>query len=183
MASVEPLPGSESPSASVRQFIEFAVNIPEHDPQVGQAERSTSVRPSSLTSDDADAEIAVIRSVGACATPSTTTALPASIGPPDTNTVGMFSRSAALSMPGVILSQFEMHTRASTAWPCTMCSTPSAITSRDGSECSIPPWPMAMPSSTAIVWNSRAIPPASRTAPATSSPISLRCTCPGTNCV
>ena len=48
----------------------------------------------------ADAEIAVIRSVGACATPSTTTALPASIGPPETNTVGMLSRIAALSMPG-----------------------------------------------------------------------------------
>ena len=120
-----------------------------------------------------------MRSVGAWATPSTTTALPASIGPPETNTVGMLSRSAALSMPGVILSQFEMHTRASTAWPWTMCSTPSAITSRDGSECSIPPWPMAMPSSTAIVWNSRAMPPASRTAPATSSPMLLEVHVPG----
>ncbi len=183
VARVEPLPGRESPSASVRQFIEFAVNMPEQDPQVGQAERSTSVRPSSSTSLDALAEMAVIRSVGACATPPTTTALPASIGPPETNTVGMFSRRAALSMPGVILSQFEMQTRASTAWPCTMCSTESAMTSRLGSECSIPPWPMAMPSSTAIVWNSRATPPASRTAPATSSPISFRCTWPGTNCV
>ena len=43
VASVEPLPGSDSPSASVRQFIELAVNMPEHEPQVGQAERSTSV--------------------------------------------------------------------------------------------------------------------------------------------
>ena len=118
----------------MRQFIEFAVNIPEHDPQVGQAERSTSVRPSSLTSEDADAEIAVIRSVGACATPPTTTALPASIGPPETNTVGMFSRIAAFSMPGVILSQLEMQTRASAACPLTMYSTASAITSREGSE-------------------------------------------------
>lgn len=87
---------SPAPSASVRQFIEFAVNIPEHDPQVGHAEQSTSVRPSSLTCAEADAEIAVTRSVGACATPSTTTALPASIGPPETNTVGTSSRSAAL---------------------------------------------------------------------------------------
>ena len=31
-----PLPGSASPSASIRQFIEFAVNIPEQEPQVGQ---------------------------------------------------------------------------------------------------------------------------------------------------
>ena len=134
MASVEPLPGSASPSASVRQFIELAVNMPEHEPHVGHAERSTSVSPSSSTEDDADAEIAVIRSVGACATPPTTTALPASIGPPETNTVGMFSRIAAFSIPGVILSQFEMQTSASAACPLTMYSTASEITSRDGSE-------------------------------------------------
>ena len=40
-----PLPGSESPRASVRQFMELAVNMPEHDPQVGQAERSVSAGP------------------------------------------------------------------------------------------------------------------------------------------
>jgi hypothetical protein len=50
VARVEPLPGSARPSASVRQFIELAVNIPEHEPHVGQAERSTIVRPSSSTS-------------------------------------------------------------------------------------------------------------------------------------
>ena len=49
VASVEPLPGSASPSASVRQFIELAVNIPEQEPQVGQALRSTSVSPASST--------------------------------------------------------------------------------------------------------------------------------------
>src|SRR3954467_12982010 len=98
-----PLPGKARPSASVRQFIEFAVNMPEHDPQVGQAERSTMDNPSASTAGLADAAMAVIRSVGVSATPSTMTALPASIGPPDTNTAGMFSRMAALSMPGVIL--------------------------------------------------------------------------------
>jgi len=46
----------------------------------------------------------------------------------------MFSRIAALSMPGVILSQLEMQTSASAACPLTMYSTASAITSRDGSE-------------------------------------------------
>ena len=40
VASIVPLPGSARPSASVRQFIELAVNMPEHEPQVGQAERS-----------------------------------------------------------------------------------------------------------------------------------------------
>src|SRR5205823_3914303 len=106
---------SARPSASVRQFIELAVNMPEQEPQVGQAERSTMDSPSSSTDELADAEIAVIRSVGVCATPSTTTALPASIGPPDTNTVGTLRRIVAFSMPGVILSQLEMHTSAS-AW-------------------------------------------------------------------
>ena len=35
-----PLPGSAMPSASKRQFMEFAVNMPEHEPQVGQAVHS-----------------------------------------------------------------------------------------------------------------------------------------------
>ena len=58
--------------------------------------------------------------------------LPASIGPPETKITGMFSRRAAISMPGVILSQFEMHTSASAQWALTMYSTLSAISSRDG---------------------------------------------------
>src|SRR5439155_1449883 len=45
------------------------------------------------------------------------------------------------------------------------------------------PWPIAMPSSTAIVLNSVATTPACSTAPATSAPRSRRCTCPGTNWV
>jgi len=132
VASVEPLPGSANPRASVRQFIELAVNMPEHDPQVGHADASTAASPSSLTVSEALAEIAVIRSVGAWATPSTTTALPASIGPPETKTVGMFSRIAALSMPGVILSQLEMQTSASAVCALTMYSTLSAMSSRLG---------------------------------------------------
>src|SRR5690606_20137399 len=157
--------------------------MPEQEPHVGHAERSTMDSPSSSTEELAEAEIAVMRSVGACATPSTTTALPASMGPPETNTVGMLSRMAALSIPGVILSQFEMHTSASAWWALTMYSTESAMISREGNEYSIPLWPMAMPSSTAMVWNSRGTPPASRTASATISPRSLRWTCPGTNWV
>ena len=31
-----PLPGSPKPTTSVRQFMELAVNMPEHEPQVGQ---------------------------------------------------------------------------------------------------------------------------------------------------
>ena len=87
------------------------------------------------------------------------TILPASIGPPETKMVGMLSRIVASSMPGVILSQFEMHTSASAQCAFTMYSTLSAINSRLGSEYSIPPCPMAMPSSTAMVLNSTPQPP------------------------
>ena len=58
--------------------------------------------------------------------------MPDSIGPPETNTVGMLSRSAAINMPGVILSQLEMQTMASAQWALTMYSTLSAMISRDG---------------------------------------------------
>ena len=40
VASVLPLPGRARPIASVRQFIELAVNMPEHEPHVGQADSS-----------------------------------------------------------------------------------------------------------------------------------------------
>ena len=63
VAKVEPLPGNESPSASVRQFIEFAVNIPEQDPHVGQAEDSTRPSSSSEIDSSADMDIASTRSV------------------------------------------------------------------------------------------------------------------------
>ena len=42
-------------------------------------------------------------------------------------------------------------------------STESAITSRDGSDDFIPWWPMAMPSVTVMVQNSRGVPPADAT--------------------
>ena len=38
-------------------------------------------------------------------------------------------------------------------------STESAITSRDGNDEYMPPWPMAMPSVTVMVQNSRGVPP------------------------
>ena len=59
---------------------------------------------------------------------------PASIGPPETKTVGMLSRMAAISIPGVILSQLLMHTSASMQWALAMYSTLSAMISREGSE-------------------------------------------------
>ncbi len=85
--------------------------MPEQEPQVGQAERSITWTSASLIRSSAAATMASIRST-AFSLPSSTT-LPASIGPPDTNTDGTLSRIAAISMPGVILSQLEMHTIAS----------------------------------------------------------------------
>ena len=42
-----PLPRRAMPMPSVRQFMEFAVYIPEQEPQVGQAFSSYSSRPAS----------------------------------------------------------------------------------------------------------------------------------------
>ena len=173
VATMVPLPGRPRPSASTRQFIEFAVNMPEHDPQVGQEERSITARSSSSTLLSAAAIMASIRSTDFLMPPFSVT-LPASIGPPETNTVGMFRRSEAISMPGVILSQLEMHTSASAQWAFTMYSTASAMSSREGSEYSMPSWPMAMPSSTAMVLNSLATPPDASISRATSWPRSFR---------
>ena len=80
----------------------------------------------------ASATMAVMRSARRTAAPVTPGILPASIGPPDTNTVGMLRRMEAISMPGVILSQLEMHTSASAQWALTMSSTASAMISREG---------------------------------------------------
>ena len=97
----------------MRQFIELAVNMPEHEPHVGHALCSILVISSSETLSSTDLIMASMRSRRDSASPSLMTALPASIGPPETNTVGMLRRNAASSMPGVILSQLLMHTSAS----------------------------------------------------------------------
>ena len=110
--------------------MELAVNMPEQEPQVGQAERSTSLRVSSSTLSSAAITMASTRS----SLPSASLVLPASMGPPDTKITGIFRRMAAISMPGVILSQLEMHTSASAQWALTMYSTESAMMSRLGRE-------------------------------------------------
>jgi len=108
--------------------------MPEHDPHVGHAASSMRSMSASDTVSATASEIAVTRLRRLRVVPSVRTAVPPSMGPPDTNTVGMFRRIAAMSIPGVILSQFEMQTRASARWAWTMYSTESAIRSRDGSE-------------------------------------------------
>ena len=84
-----------------------------------------------------------------------------------------------MSMPGTILSQFGMQTMPSKQCARTMVSTQSAMSSREGSEYFIPPWPMAMPSSTPMVLKMNGTPPASRTRRLTSMPTSFRWAWPG----
>ena len=62
VASSEPFPGNDNPRASVKQFIEFAVNMPEHEPQVGQADLSYSSTFSSLAVSSTAITIASTRS-------------------------------------------------------------------------------------------------------------------------
>ncbi len=104
--------------------------MPEQLPQVGQALRSYSATFSSEALSSAAMTMASTRSRPWLAS----LVLPASIGPPETNTTGMFRRRAAISMPGVILSQLEMQTMASAQCALTMYSTESAMISREGSE-------------------------------------------------
>jgi len=104
--------------------------MPEHEPQVGQALRSYSATFSSEALESAAITMASTRSRPWEAS----LVLPASIGPPETKITGMFRRRDAISMPGVILSQLEMHTIASAQWALTMYSTESAMISRLGSE-------------------------------------------------
>lgn len=132
VATIVPFPGRASPIASIRQFIEFAVNIPEHEPQVGHALRSIMRLSSSDTLGFAPAIIASMRS--SLRSPSESFATPASIGPPDTKMAGMFIRIAAIIIPGVILSQLEMQIMASAQCAVHIYSTLSAISSREGRE-------------------------------------------------
>ena len=55
---------------------------------------------------------------------------PASMGPPETNTVGIFSLAAAMRRPGTFLSQFGTITRPSKPCARVIASVESAIISR-----------------------------------------------------
>ncbi len=149
------------PMASARQFMLFAVNMPEHEPQVGQAAFSISSSFSALIVPFCRWTLATNASIRSIGLPSTLA--PASIGPPETKTVGMLHRIAPMNMPGTILSQLGMQIIPSKRWASIIVSTASAISSREGSEYFIPAWPIAIPSSTPIVLNRNGTPPAART--------------------
>ena len=96
------MPRSPIPSASVRQFIELAVYIPEHEPQVGHTFSSNSSTSSSVIVPAAYEPTASNIDERLLFFPLT---CPASIGPPETNTVGRLSLAAAIRSPGTFLSQ------------------------------------------------------------------------------
>ncbi len=168
VARAVPLKGKAKPKTSIRQFIELAVNIPEQEPQEGQARCSSIVNSSSSIFPAENAPTPSKTETKSIASPSGV--LPAGIGPPETKIVGILTRIAPIIMPGTILSQFGMQTIASNWWASIIVSTESAISSREGSEYFIPPCPIAIPSSTPMVLNSKGTPPAARTASLTISP-------------
>ena len=109
-AGIVPFPCRPMPRASVRQFMEFAVYIPEQEPQVGQTFCSYSRTSSSLIFPAALAPTASNMEERLRFCPPT---WPASIGPPETNTVGILIRAAAIKSPGTFLSQLGTITSAS----------------------------------------------------------------------
>ena len=104
---------------------------------------------------------------------------PASMGPPEINAAGTFTRTAPRSMPGIILSQLPMRTMASKACAFARISTLSAIISREGREYFMPSWPIAMPSHTPMQGTVTGFPPAASTPSETARASSSRCVCPG----
>ena len=165
------------PSASHRQFIELAVNMPEHEPHVGQPNCSSSLSPASSILPDRYAPTPSKTEIRSTTLPEGVT--PAIIGPPLMKIVGMFSRIAAINIPGTILSQLGMQIMPSKQCAAIIVSTESAISSRLGRLYFMPAWPIAMPSSTPMVLNMNGTPPAARTAARTTSPKTFRCAWPG----
>ena len=110
VASAVAQPGSDMPNASVRQAMVLAVNIPLHEPHPGHAVSSSFCRSVGVS-------LLAITLPIASKTVFTPTfspvKVPLCIAPPVRLMAGMSSRAAAMSMPGVILSQLEMRIKPS----------------------------------------------------------------------
>ncbi len=134
-AGTVPFPGRAMPMTSVMQFIELAVNIPAQEPQPGQIDASISISSSSVIFPALTAPIPSKISLKEARRP---WKRPANMGPPLITIAGRSSRAAAMSIPGTILSQFGINTRASKAWARAIISMESAMSSRLASEYFIP---------------------------------------------
>ena len=102
------------------------------------------------------------------------------MGPPLHTTAGTSIRTAAMTMPGTILSQLGMSTHPSNWWAMNMVSTLSQISSRLAKEYFMPMWPMAMPSHTPMAGTRTGVPPAASTPAFTASASLSRLKWPGT---
>ncbi len=176
-AGMVPLPFSPIPSASVRQFMELAVYMPEQEPQVGQTFSSNSARSSMVIVPAATEPTASNMEERLFLCPFTR---PASIGPPDTKIVGILTRAAAIKSPGTFLSQLGIHTSPSNWCAKAIHSVLSQIKSRVTREYFIPTCPIAIPSHTAMAGNTTGVPPAMATPIFTASVILSRFIWPGT---
>ena len=170
-AGMVPLPERPMPMTSVRQFMEFAVYMPEQEPQDGQTFSSYSL---SLASEILPAEYEPTASNMLERLVLWPSMRPASMGPPETKMVGRFRRAAAIRRPGTFLSQFGIMTRPSKPWALTMASVESAMRSLVTREYFMPSWPMAMPSQTAMAGNTIGVPPPMATPMRTASVILSR---------
>ncbi len=176
-AGTMPFPGSASPSTSAIQFILFAVYIPAQLPQPGQTPSSYAVSPSSSIMPAFLAPKASNIFDRLTSSPFTQ---PAIIGPPEQTTAGTSILTAAIIIPGTILSQFGMSTSPSKQCAIVIVSTLSAISSLLARLYFIPACPIAIPSQTPIEGNSIGVPPAIRTPAFTASATLSRLKCPGT---
>ena len=114
-AGMVPLPGRAMPKPSERQQMELAVNMPEQLPHVGHAVFSNHLHSSSVMVPAVTWPTASNKVFKSVSLPHLSR--PASMGPPDTSTVGRFMRHAASNMPGTILSHEGIRTTPSKAWP------------------------------------------------------------------
>ena len=135
-ARADAVVGQRQPERFHRQFMLLAVNMPEQEPQDGQAKSSSIFRRAASILPAWKAPTPSKTEIRSIASPSGVR--PAAIGPPETKIVGMLTRIAAINMPGTILSQLGMQTMPSKQWARSMVSTQSAISSREGSEYFMP---------------------------------------------
>ena len=172
-----PLPGRAIPTASHRQFILFAVYIPAQEPQPGQVLVSYS---NSFASSIIFAFLAPTASNILDRLTSSLSTRPGIIAPPEQTTAGIFIRTAAITIPGTILSQLGTRTRPSSACAIVIVSTLSAISSRLARLYFMPACPIAIPSQTPMAGIMMGVPPAMRTPALTASVILSKLKCPGT---
>ena len=110
IAGGDAVPGRLIPSASAIELMVLAVNIPPQAPSPGHASRSISPSSSCVMVPAAQAPIASNTVVMSMFFPLCT---PGMVEPLYTNTLGRLRRAAAMSIPGMLLSQPARPTKPS----------------------------------------------------------------------